>query len=115
MTFTLNIFLAFHNLFMMLVHMEVHLKGYFLMRIQSEFEAGLKDMKFINSLQSFSIAAAVFFGGRLFITAIKLHVKIIGGMRKKKSVGLPKPAFFQSKFKDDQLQNICSAIESCLP
>ena len=33
MTFTLNIFLAFHNLFMMLVHMEVHLKGYFLMSI----------------------------------------------------------------------------------
>ena len=39
MTFTVNIFLAFHNLFMMLVHMEVHLKGYFLMRIQSKFEA----------------------------------------------------------------------------
>ena len=37
------------------------------------------------------------------------------GHEKKKSVGLPKPAFFQSKFKDDQLQNICSAIESCLP
>ena len=34
---TLNIFLAFHNLFMMLVHMEVHLKGYLLMRIQSKF------------------------------------------------------------------------------
>ena len=33
MTFTLTIFLAFHKLFMMLVHMEVHSKGYFLMRI----------------------------------------------------------------------------------
>ena len=33
MTFTVKIFLAFHNLFMMLVHMEVHLKGYFLMSI----------------------------------------------------------------------------------
>ena len=40
MTFTVNIFLAFHNLFMMLVHMEVHLKGYFLMRIQYRFSAG---------------------------------------------------------------------------
>ena len=37
------------------------------------------------------------------------------GREKKNSVGLPKPAFFQSKFKDDQLQNICSTIESCLP
>ena len=33
MTFTVNIFLAFHNLFMMLVHMEVYLKGYFLSSI----------------------------------------------------------------------------------
>ena len=40
MTFTLSIFLAFHNLFMMIVHMEVHSKGNFLMRIQSKFEAG---------------------------------------------------------------------------
>merc|ERR1712026_418230 len=30
---TLNIFLPLHNLFMMLVYMEVHLKGYFLMSI----------------------------------------------------------------------------------
>ena len=36
---TLNIFLPLHNLFMILVYMEVHLKGYFLMKIQFEFEA----------------------------------------------------------------------------
>ena len=29
MTFTVNIFLAFHNLFIMFVHMEENLKGYF--------------------------------------------------------------------------------------
>ena len=40
MTFTLTIFLAFHNLFMMLVHMEVHLKYHILMWIQSKFEVG---------------------------------------------------------------------------
>ena len=40
MTSTFKIFLAFHNPFMRLVHMEVHSKGYFLMRIQSKFEAG---------------------------------------------------------------------------
>ena len=40
MTFTLTIFLAFHNHFMMLVHMEVHLKEYFLMMIQFNFEVG---------------------------------------------------------------------------
>ena len=40
MTFTVNTFLAFYNLFMMLVHMKVHLKRYFLMRIQSKFQAG---------------------------------------------------------------------------
>ena len=39
---TMTIFLAFHNCFMILVHMEVHSKGYFLMRIQSKFEAWCK-------------------------------------------------------------------------
>ena len=40
MTFTLTIFLAFHNLFMMLVHMEVHSEWHILMWIQSKFQAG---------------------------------------------------------------------------
>ena len=40
MTFTLTIFLAFHKLLMMLVHMEVHSKYHILMWIQSKFEAG---------------------------------------------------------------------------
>ena len=36
----MTIFLTFHYRFMMSVHMEVHSKGYFLMRIRSKFEAG---------------------------------------------------------------------------
>ena len=59
----------------------------------------LKAMKFINSLQSFSIAAAVFFGGRLFITAIKLHVKIIGGMRKKNQWACQNLHFFRANLR----------------
>jgi len=39
-TFALDIFLAFRSHFVMLLHMEVHLGGYFLMMIQSNFEVG---------------------------------------------------------------------------
>ena len=38
---------------MMLVHMEVHSKGYFLMRIQSKFEAGWKTMFRLAPIQPF--------------------------------------------------------------
>ena len=38
-------FLAFCNLFMMLVHMEEHSKWYVLMRIQSKFEAGWQKLQ----------------------------------------------------------------------
>ena len=47
MTFTMNIFLVFHNLKMMLVHMEVNLKGYFLMSISLQ-----KYTVCINPIQS---------------------------------------------------------------
>ena len=45
------------------------------------------------------------FGGRLFITSIKLHVKINGGVRKKIS-GLAKTCIFWSKVKSQLDRNI---------